>query len=143
MMNLMEMVCVMFAMVFFTSVALIYNRGAWSQKERLYDANSFVQATVLAHSVLDEIDAKLLSKDLAFDQIITNYNVNRNVNLDYVGEAYALAITAVQADSTGQALATPITGSIYTRVSVRVSALSGLREPIQISRLFTKTHLNL
>lgn len=141
-MHLMEMVLVMFAVVFFTSIALIYNRGAWSQKENLYNANSFVQATILAHTVLDEVDAKLLSKQLTFDGIITNYNTERVVNLAHVGETYRLVIRAVQADSTGVNLATPDPDNIYTKVSIQVSAPAGLRHPVNMSRVYLKTHLN-
>lgn len=141
-MHLMEMVLVMFAVVFFTSIALIYNRGAWSQKENLYNANSFVQATILAHSVLDEVDAKLLSKQINFDGIITSYNTERVVNLAHVGETYRLTIRAVQADSTGVILGTANPGNIYTRVSIQVSASAGLKRPVNLSRVYLKTHLN-
>lgn len=141
-MHLMEMVLVMFAIVFFTSIALIYNRGAWSQKENLYNANSFVQATILAHSVLDEVDAKLLSKQINFDGIITNYNTERVVNLAHVGETYRLTIRAVQADSTGVSLGSANPDNIYTRVSIQVSASAGLKRPVNLSRVYLKTHLN-
>lgn len=141
-MHLMEMVLVMFAVVFFTSIALIYNRSAWSQKENLYNANSFVQATLLAHSVLDEVDAKLLSKQIRYDEIITNYNTERVVNLAHVGEVYRLTIRAVHADSTGVSLGTANPGNIYTRVSIQVSASAGLRHPVNMSRVYLKTHLN-
>lgn len=141
-MNLMEMISVLLAVVFFTSIALIYNRSAWSQRERLYDANSFVQATLLAHSVLDEIDARLFSKQLSFSGIKTNYNTTRTLSLAHVHETYTLYVTAVDADSTGVPLATPITGNIFTRVSVRVIPAAGLKHEVRMSRLYTKTHLN-
>lgn len=142
-MNLMEMISVLLAVIFFTSVALIYNNSSFRQKQNLYDANSFVQATILAHEVLDEVDAKLFSKAIRFDDVVTNYNITRQLNLQHVGETYNLTITAVQADSAGVALATPITGNIFTKVSVVVQPGAGMRHPLSMSRIYTKTHLNL
>lgn len=142
-MNMLETVCVLLAVVFFTSIALIYNNSSFRQKQHLYNANAFVQATICAHEVLDEIDAKLFSKDLAFEDIETAYNTTRTVNLEHNGETYVMAITAVDADSTGVPLATPLAGNIFTRVSVIVATNAGLRHPVTMSRVFTKTHLNL
>ena len=134
---------VLLAVVFFTSIALIYNRSAWNQRERLYDANSFVQATILAHTVLDEVDAKLFSQQIKFINIKSQFNTTRTMNLTHVGETYSLTISAVDADSTGVPLATPDPETIYTKVSVRVSASGGLKHTVTMSRLYTKTHLNL
>lgn len=141
-MNLMEMISVLLAVVFFTSIALIYNRSAWNQRERLYDANSFVQATLLAHTVLDEVDAKLFSAQIKFVNIKNQYNTTRSMNLTHVGETYNLTITAVDADSTGVPLAVPDPDNIFTKVTVRVSASAGLKHTVSMSRLYTKTHLN-
>lgn len=142
-MNLMEMISALLAVVFFTSIALFYNRTAWSQRERLYDANSFVQATILAHSVLDEVDARLFSKQITFSGIKTTYNTTRTLSLAHVHETYNLVITAVDADSAGVPLATPLPGNIFTKVSVRVIPAAGLKREVRMSRLYTKTHLNL
>ncbi|MDP2173358.1 MAG: hypothetical protein Q8M98_04340 [Candidatus Cloacimonadaceae bacterium] len=142
-MNLMEMICVLLAVIFFTSVALIYNNSSFRQKQNLYDANSFVQASILAHEVLDEVDAKLFAKRISFDQIIGNYNATRQRHLPHVGETYQLTISAVQTDSTGVPLSTPFEGNVFTRVSVLVSPSAGMRHPLTMSRLYTKTHLSL
>lgn len=142
-MNLLEMVAVLYAVIFFTSIALIYNNSAFRQKQNLHNANSFVQASILAHEVLDEVDARLFSKDISFDDIETQYNCSRTLNLTHVGETYSLSILAVDADSTGIALPNPVTGNIFTKVSVTVASGAGLRHPLTMSRLYTKTHLNL
>jgi hypothetical protein len=65
-MNFMEMVLAMFAIVFFTSVSLVYNRSMWNQAENLDNVAKVIQATQLAHSKLDEIDAQLLSQQVSF-----------------------------------------------------------------------------
>lgn len=142
-MNLLEMVSVLFAVVFFTSVALMYNNSAFRQREHLYDANSFVQASILAHEVLDEVDAKLFVKALSFSQIIANYNISRTRNLQHIGETYNLVISAVQVDSTGVPLEVESTSNLFTKVSVTVQPGAGMRHPLSMSRIYTKTHLNL
>jgi len=142
-MSILETVSVLLAVIFFTTIALIYNNSSFRQKQHLYNANAFVQATITAHEVLDEVDAKLFSHDLAFDDIETHYNTTRTVNLAHNGSSFILNITAVDADSTGVPLATPLAGNIFTRVSVEVEATSGLRHSVNLSRVYTKTHLNL
>ena len=137
------MVAVLYAVIFFTSIALIYNNSTFRQKQNLHNANSFVQASILAHEVLDEVDARLFSKDIHFSDIETIYNCSRTLNLTHVGETYNITILAVDADSTGVPLATPIVGNIFTKVSVTVASGTGLRHPLTMSRLYTKTHLNL
>lgn len=142
-MSLLETVSALLAVVFFTSIALIYNNSAFRQKQHLYHANAYVQATITAHEVLDEIDARLFSKDLTFEDIETEYNTTRTASLAHNGETFIMSVTAVDADSTGVPLATPLAGNIFTRVSVVVAPNAGLRHSVTMSRVFTKTHLNL
>jgi len=142
-MNLLETVSALLAVIFFTSIALIYNNSAFRQKQHLWHANAYVQATITAHEVLDEIDARLFSQDLAFNEIKTQYNTTRTVNLQHNGETFILTVSAVDADSTGVPLATPLAGNIFTRVSVVVAPNPGLRHAVTMSRVYTKTHLNL
>lgn len=146
-MNMMEMVLALFAVVFFTTVAMVYNRAMWDQAELLDNASKYVQASHLAHSVLDEVDARLFLKSttayrISFAQIIPTYNnVVRNLNLAHSGGSYRLAISAVDCDSLGVPLTTPITNNIYVRVQVTTST-RGLQHPVIMKRIYTKTHLN-
>ncbi|MDD2331414.1 MAG: hypothetical protein PHI68_02045 [Candidatus Cloacimonetes bacterium] len=142
-MNLFEMVLAMFAVVFFTSISMVYNRASWNQTQRLYDASSFVQASQLCHSVLDEVDAKLFSKQLAFNNIKTTFNTTRTLNLTHVGETYTLDIEAVDCDSLGVPLTSPVVNNIYVSVSVTANTTAGLKHPVTLKRVYTKTHLNL
>jgi len=141
-MNMMEMVLALFAVVFFSTVALQYNRAVWDQSEILINTNQYVQSSHLSHSVLDEVDARLFSKQLAFDNIKNQYNTTRNLDLAHTGGRYVLQISAADCDSLGVPLSTPVTNNIYTVVTVRTST-AGLRQPVVMRRVYTKTHLNL
>lgn len=141
-MNLMDMVLALFAVVFFSTVALMFNRSMWDQSEKLINANQYVQASHLSHSVLDEVDARLFSKQLAFGSIKANYNTTRNLTLTHAGGTYIMNIAAVDCDSLG----TPITGALANHIYVRVSVTTrtaGLKVPVVMRRVYTKTHLNL
>ncbi len=143
-MNMMEMVLALFAVVFFTSIAMVYNRSMWDQAELLENASKYVQASHLAHSVLDEIDAKLFSKQLAFNNVKTSYNnVVRTMNLQHTGGTWTLNITAVDCDSLGVPLQTAVANNIYVLISTAVNTSSGLKHPVTMKRVYTKTHLNL
>jgi len=141
-MNLMEMVLALLAVVFFSTIALMYKQSVWDQNELLINAQQYVQASHLSHTVLDEVDAKLFSKQLTFAGIKTTYNTQRTLSLAHTGGQYILNITAVSTDSLGTVLASPPANNIYTRVTVR-TATAGLKTPVTMSRLYTKTHLNL
>lgn len=141
-MNMMEMVLAMLAVVFFSTVALMYNRAVWDQTELLIHANKYVQSSHLSHSVLDEVDARLFSRQLAFANIKTEYNTTRALTLAHTGGTYNIDIKAVDCDSLGVPLATPVTNNIYTRVSVTTNT-PGLQRPVLLRRVYTKTHLNL
>lgn len=139
----MEMVLALFAVVFFTTVALNYNQKIGQQHELLVNATQYVQATQLCHTLLDEVDAKLFSKQLAFGNIIPNYNnTSRTIDLAFPGDIYQLAITAANSDSLGVPLASTPVNSIYVRVKV-VASTPGLKVPVTMQRIYTKTHLNI
>lgn len=138
-MNLLEMVAVLFAVIFFTSVALIYNNSAYRQREYLFDANAFVQASVLAHEKLDEIDAKLLGNVISFSNISSTFDgASFNRNLTYVGENYRLQTSVDVVDANGVTQADDAdTG--YVRVSVLVLPDAGLKHSLTMSRIYAST----
>lgn len=142
-MNYMEMVLALFAVVFFTSVAANYNRQVLEQNDYLINASQYVQASQLCHSVLDEIDAKLFARMIAFFSVKTTYaNVNRTIDLQFPGDVYQLNIRAVDCDSLGVPLTTAVVNNIWVRVTVTAST-QGLKVPATLQRVYTKTHLNL
>lgn len=142
-MSYMEMVLALFAVVFFTSVALNYNIRIGEQQELLINATQYVQATQLCHTLLDEVDAKLFSKQLAWNSVKTTYNnTSRTIDLAFPGDVYQLAITAVDSDSLGIPLSTAVLNNIFIRVQV-VASTPGLKVPVTMQRVYTKTHLNL
>lgn len=142
-MNFMEMVLALFAVVYFTTVAANYNRKVIEQNDILINASQYVQASQLCHIVLDEIDAKLFAKMIAFYSVKTTYaNVNRTVDLAFPGDVYQINIKAVDCDSLGVPLTTAVTNNIWVRVTVTATT-PGLKVPAKLQRLYTKTHLNL
>lgn len=141
-MNMMEMLLALMAVIFFTSVAANYNRKILDQNDYLINATQYVQATQLCHTVLDEIDAKLFAKMIAFFSVKTTYaNVNRTVDLAFPGDVYLLNIRAVDCDSLGIPLTTPEVNNIWVRVQVTATT-PGLKVPVVLQRVYTKTHLN-
>ncbi len=140
-MRLMEMVLALLAVVLFTTISLVYNRGMWSQAETLDNAAKAVQATQLAHSRLDEIDAKLFSKQIAFSNIRTLYTGTSTVNLSYAGYKFTVTYTPNYCDSLG--VVTTVPNDLFVKVQMTVRATSGMKAPIRISRIYTKTNLNI
>lgn len=141
-MNLMEMVLALMAVVFFSTISMMYKRAVMDQNDLLINAQQYVQASHLSHTVLDEIDAKLFSKQLTFAGIKTTYNTQRTLYLSHTKGQYTINITAVSTDSLGTTIPSPPATNIYTRVTVRTSTV-GLNTPVTMSRMYTKTHLNL
>jgi hypothetical protein len=165
-MNFMEMVLALFAIILFTSVSLIYNHSMWNQAESLDKASNVIQATQLAHSCLDEVDAKLFSKDIAFKNvgwptsatgltytlaysaspILNVIDVDGDGNNDY---KFNLTYNRKYCDSLGVALATqPATVAAaallsYFKVTVTIAQAPGMQFPVSVTRVYTKTSLNL
>jgi hypothetical protein len=100
-----------------------------------------VQSNHLCHEVLDEVDAKLFSKQLDFDNIVSTYDKKtRSSTIASQGETYNLAITAAVCDSTGIALAIGEL-SLFRRVDVSVSGPPALKHPVSMYRLYTRTYM--
>ena len=141
-MNYMEMFVAVIAVVLFASVAVLINRTMLLQNDQIVNAAQYLQASHLNHAILDEIDAKLFSKQLKFGNIKTNYNITRNISLPHAGGVWSAQITAVDCDSLGIPLAINDPNNIYVRVQVTTAA-PGLGHPVVMQRIYTKTHLNL
>ena len=141
-MNMLEMVLVLFAVVLFTTVALNYNRLVWEQADYLINANKYLQSSHLIHSILDEVDAFLFSKQLKFNDIKKKYNTERNVTLQHAGGTYSISIHADDCDSLGVLLPEPKPNNLYALVTVETKTF-GLRHPVTQQRVYTKTDLNI
>lgn len=140
-MNMMEMVLALLAVVFFTSVAANYNRHLMDQNEYVIAATLHVQATQLCHSVLDEVDAKLFSNSIAYDEIIEKYHgKTREIDLQFPGDKYNISIEAVLCDSLGNdeyAADDPLAKNRLVKVE---ASTPGLRFPAKMQRIYAKIH---
>lgn len=140
-MNMMEMVLALFAVVLFSSIALAYNQALWRQTDYLFNAQLVVQSNHLCHEILDEVDAKLFSDQITFDDVVPNYhNKTRSVYIASQSETYSLAIKATVCDSTGTILSSGST-SLFRRVDVTVSGPPALKHPVTMNRLYTRTYM--
>lgn len=155
-MNFMEMVLALFAIVFFTTVSLIYNRSMWNQAESLDNISKVIQATQLAHSKLDEVDARLLSQQVAFAQrqpsnnppTVQQYFIGSQlVDLAYAGYKFNITYLHQYCDSLG----TPWVNQAYDentdykhlKMTVNVASTPGMSHPVAISRIYVKTNMYL
>lgn len=153
-MNFMEMILAMFAIVFFTTVSLVYNRSMWNQAENLDNVAQIIQATQLAHSRLDEIDAQLLSRQVAFSKrqpggdpltVEQNFTGTHAVNLTYSQYLFNLTYTHEFCDSLGN---TAGISQVYSdtldykfiKMTVNVASTPGMTHPVILSRVYTKTN---
>lgn len=139
---MMDMFLALVAVVFFTTVALIYSQAMWRQADNLNDATILVQSTQICHALLDEIDAKLFSKQLSFSNVISNYNYSTTTHFSHMQQDFDISVVASDCDSLGNDLSAPVANNIYKRVRVTVNT-SGLSHPVSLRRLYTKTNLNI
>lgn len=140
-MNMMDMVMAMIAVVFFTTIATVYNRSMLIQQDNLNDATLVVQTTQICHSALDEIDALLFAKQLAFSDITTNYNFSETRNYDFLGTSFTVTVQAADCDSLGNILTSPPVNNAFKTVTVTVGGNAALRHSVSLTRMYTKTSM--
>mgnify|MGYP000863686436 CR=1 FL=1 len=139
-MSMWEMVLALFAVVLFTSISLGYNQALWRQTDYLNNATLVVQANHICHAVLDEIDAKMFSKDLNFLNIVSMFHDStRVVYYPHLQQSFTVKIAAINSDSLGHSLPNP--NSIFKTVSVTVSGPSALKHNVSLKRIYTKTNM--
>lgn len=138
-MNMMEMVLALFAVVLFTTLSLSYNQAIWRQTDYLNNATLVVQASQICHSILDEADAKLFSKQLAFSDLLTEYNFSRTQTYPHLPITFNVQSVAIDCDESGTPLAMPDSLSLYKRVTITVSGHSYLQRPYTMQRIFIET----
>ena len=162
------MVMALLAIIFFTTVSLLYNRSMWNQAENLDNVAKVMQATHVAHSKLDEIDAKLLSQQVAYahhqpgnipptvqqafsptwNAISSSYEGTANVDLPYAGYNFNITYNFVYCDSTGSSGGISQTyddTEIYRfiKMTVTVASTPGMSHPVAVYRVYTKTNFYL
>ena len=146
-MNLMEMVMAMLATVLFTTLSLTYNRALFRQTDFVNNATIVVQASQLCHAVLDEADAKLFSKQISVDQLLTKYNYSKSVTYPHLPETFIIKAEAVDCDSLGVEIDyasfedEEVYASLFKRITVTVSGPNALKYPYKMSRLYTRTFM--
>ena len=156
-MNFIEMVLALMAIVFFTTVSLVYNRSMWTQAENLDNVAKIIQATQLAHSKLDQIDAELLSQQVAFAQrqpsntpptVQQHFTGTVHDSLDYADYVFNLTYNFAYCDSTG---GTTGVSQVYSdstyykfiKMTITVASTPGMSHPVVLSRVYTKTNFYL
>ncbi len=153
-MNFMEMVLALFAIVMFTTISLVYNRSMWNQAENLDNIAKVIQATQVAHSKLDEIDARLLSQMLSFSEnqssgtpltVRQAYdNVTETIDLTYAGYVFTVSYNHEYCDSLGlNPNETYNPDAKFIKVTATVASNPGMSHPVFISRVYTKTNFYL
>jgi hypothetical protein len=151
-MNFMEMLLALAAIVFFTTVALVYNRSMWNQAESLDNAAKVIQATQLAHSKLDEIDARLLAQQITFanasyiPQTVREAYDGRTVTntLSYADYVFTATYNHDYCDSLGRhPNETYNPNAKFIKMTVTIASTPGMSHPVVLSRMYTKTNFYL
>jgi hypothetical protein len=148
-MNFMEMVLALMAIVFFTTVSLVYNRSMWTQAENLDNVAKVMQATQLAHSKLDEIDAKLFAgkyfnPKFKFSDVKTTFTgSNILCNLAFSGYKFKLSYAFAFCDTFGLEYADQASPpSVNTfKMTTTISSTPGMSHTVAVSRIYTKISL--
>jgi hypothetical protein len=154
-MSFMEMLWGLMAVVFFTTVSMVYNRSMWTQAESLETAGQLIQATQLAHSRLDEIDARLFSKQVSFalrdpdnvvptvEQAFTTALKGGITNLAYSGYKFNVIYNFKYCDSLGVDLTnqTYNSSALFIKMSLTIASTPGMKNPLTLSRLYARTNL--
>jgi len=140
-MNMFEMVLALFAIVLFTTLSLTYNQAIWAQTDYLNNATLVVQASQICHSILDEADAKLFSKQLELVDLLTEYNFTRTQTYPHLPITFNVEAVTINCDELGEPLAVDDPLSLYKKVTITVSGHSYLQRPYIMHRIYTETFI--
>ncbi|MDD4224474.1 MAG: hypothetical protein PHD87_07825 [Candidatus Cloacimonetes bacterium] len=151
-MNFLEMFIVVLAIILFTTAAVAHHRGTMLATDNLANASYRIQATQLAHEILDEIDAKLLldKGTTTFDRLTNAYNPGSSQsgynymdvtrNLSHAGVSFNIRSKVFVCNALGYNVSLG-TDTDYRRVEVRVDGPEGLQHPVSYSRVYTSWNL--
>lgn len=162
------MLMALFAIVLFTTISLVYSRSMWDQAENLDNVAQIIQATQLAHSKLDEIDALLFAKKIRFAQnqtdnqgdIITPYTIRRQFigldtdpavsvkaaeSLEYSGYTFVPTYSFTYCNEFGAIDSLYIDqdpannqNALYIKMVVNIASTPGMSHPVEVSRIYTR-----
>lgn len=140
-MSMFEMVLALFAIVLFTTLSLTYNQAIWAQTDYLNNATLVVQASQICHSILDEADAKLFSKELPFSDLVSKYNFAKSITYPHLHITLNVQSVAINCDEFGDPLEVDDPLSLYKKVTITVSGHSYLQRPYIMHRIYTETFI--
>jgi hypothetical protein len=132
-MHYQEMLTLLFALVLFTSIAMIANNNLLTQAEFLHDSFYQLQAIQIAQRYLDRIDERLYADAIRLSGISSLYDGENVFHSSRDKIDYVVTIASAYTDSLGNA-----TGSVtgYYRVDILISTRPEVINPVQISRLY-------
>lgn len=140
-MNMMEMVLALLATVLFTTLSLTYNQAVWAQTDYLNNATMVVQASQICHSILDEADAKLFSKQYEIEDLSTYFNYTKTMNFPDIPVSFTVKTETKKCDEWGEILEDQSEVSMYREIKVTVSGHAYLKQPYTMSRFFTESYI--
>ncbi|MDD2506319.1 MAG: hypothetical protein PHQ78_03270 [Candidatus Cloacimonetes bacterium] len=138
---MMEMVLALFAVVLFTTLSLTYNQAIWAQTDYLNNATLVVQASQICHSILDEADAKLFSKQLDLNDLLTEYNYTHSQTYPHLPITFNVEAATVNCDELGNVLTVDDSLSLYKKMTITVSGHRYLQRPYVMHRIYTETFI--
>lgn len=141
-MNYLEMFIVVLAVILFTTLALVHHRSTMAATESLANATYRIQATQLAHEVLDGIDARLINDkgddffgDLTKSPGQGGYQGRTFTwELDHFGAGFTGTSNVAVCDSLGNDSGT---ATEFRRVKITVQGPEELKHQVEYTRVFT------
>ncbi|MCD4817981.1 MAG: hypothetical protein K8S23_04775 [Candidatus Cloacimonetes bacterium] len=128
-----EMITLVFALVLFTSIAMVANNNLLSQTEHLHNSFYELQAMQISQRYFDEIDEKLFSEVIRLNAIGSMYDGTNNFILENCNINYFLEISSTYSDSLGN----NSTGeTLFYKVDMIISTQPDVIKPIRMSRLY-------
>jgi len=128
-----EMITLIFALVLFTSIAMVANNNLLSQSEHLHNSFYELQAMQISQRYFDEIDEKLYSETIRLEAIESMYSGEKSFILGDSNIDYLMNVSTTYADSLGN---DSVGITYYYKVSMDISTKQEVMKPIQMSRLY-------
>ena len=127
------MITLVFAIVLFTSIAMVTNTNLLSQSEHVHKSYYQLQALQIAQKYFDEIDSKLFSENIKFNALSSLYDSENTFNLGNDNIAYQIKIETAYTDSLGNPQ-----GNItnFQKVNLTITSTPKVIKKIQTSKLY-------
>ena len=128
-----EMTTLVFAIVLFTSIAMVANNNLFSQAEHLHNSFYELQAMQISQRYFDEIDEKLFSEVVRMNAISSMYDGTKNFVLENSNINYFMEVSSTYSDSLGNSVTSE---SMYYKVDMIISTQPDVIKPIRMSRMY-------